>query len=40
MSDISSINHPIAEGVVYKSVENPQVSFKVINNKFLIQSEE
>lgn len=40
MSDIPSINNPIAEGVVYKSVENPQVSFKVINNKFLLQSEE
>ena len=40
MSDIPSMNNPIAEGIVYKSIENPEISFKVINNKFLIQSEE
>ena len=39
-SDIPSLNNPIAEGIVYKSIENPSISFKCINNKFLIQSEE
>ena len=40
MSDIPSMNNPIAEGIVYKSIENPEISFKAINNKFLIRSEE
>ena len=39
-SDIPSLNNPIAEGIVYKSIENPSISFKCINNRFLIQSEE
>lgn len=33
-ADRASLNHPIAEGVVFKSLES-QFSFKVINNKFL-----
>jgi len=36
MSDIKSINHPVAEGIVYRSMTDG-VSFKVINNKFLLQ---
>lgn len=36
MSDIKSLNHPVAEGIVYRSMVDG-VSFKVINNKFLLQ---
>lgn len=32
-----SLNNPVAEGIVYKSVENPSVSFKVISNKYLLE---
>ena len=46
-SDIKSINHPVAEGIVYKSVNkvdnygNPiTLHFKVINNKFLLKCED
>lgn len=46
-SDIKSLNHPIAEGIVYKSVKkvdnygNPvTLHFKVINNKFLLKCED
>ena len=35
-SDIKSLNHPVAEGIVYRSMTD-DVSFKVINNKFLLQ---
>lgn len=35
-SDIKSLNHPVAEGIVYKAIDG-SVSFKVINNKFLLQ---
>ena len=35
-SDIKSLNHPVAEGIVYRSMTDG-VSFKVINNKFLLQ---
>jgi RNA ligase (TIGR02306 family) len=35
-ADIPSINHPIAEGVVWKHVDGEK-SFKVINNKFLLK---
>lgn len=38
-ADGPSINHPIREGLVYKSVYDPSVSFKVISNKFLLKSE-
>lgn len=46
-SDIPSLNHPIAEGIVYKSIKkvdnygNPvTLHFKVINNKFLLKCED
>lgn len=39
-SDIASFNNPIAEGVVYRCLEDPSVSFKVINNKFLLKEEQ
>jgi RNA ligase (TIGR02306 family) len=39
MSEIKSLTNPIAEGIVYRSIENPEVSFKVINNKFLMKEE-
>ncbi len=46
-SDISSINHPIAEGIVYKSIQKIDnygkpvtLHFKVINNKFLLKCED
>lgn len=39
VSDIQSMNNLIAEGIVYKSIEKPEVSFKVINNKFALQEE-
>lgn len=35
-SDIKSLNHPVAEGIVYRSMVDG-VSFKVINTKFLLQ---
>lgn len=35
----SSIAHPIAEGIVYKSHRDPSVSFKVIANRFLLGCE-
>jgi RNA ligase (TIGR02306 family) len=36
MVEIKSINHDIAEGVVFKSVVDGSKSFKVINNKYLL----
>jgi len=36
-SEISSITNPIAEGIVYKNTSNARISFKVINNKFLLK---
>jgi RNA ligase (TIGR02306 family) len=39
MADIKSITHNIAEGVVFKCVDNPSISFKVINNKFLLKEQ-
>lgn len=39
-ADMKSINHPIAEGLVYKNILDPSVSFKVINNKFLLKCED
>ena len=35
-----SINHPIAEGVVFKSVDGSRNSFKVISNKFLLKEKD
>lgn len=34
-SDIKSLNHQVAEGIVYKAMDG-STSFKVINNKFLL----
>lgn len=42
-ADIPSINHKIAEGVVYKSVNlvnGQMIHFKAINNKFLLKCED
>lgn len=42
-ADIPSINHKIAEGVVYKSVDlinGQMIHFKAINNKFLLKCED
>ena len=39
-SEIKSINHNIAEGIVYKSVNlvnGEMIHFKAINNKFLLK---
>ena len=32
-----SLNHKIREGVVFKSIKNPEFSFKCISNKFLLK---
>lgn len=37
---VRSLNHDIAEGVVFKSVTDPSVSFKVISNKFLLKEKD
>jgi len=39
-SDIKSLTNPIAEGIVYRSIENPEVSFKIINDRFLLKDGE
>lgn len=39
-ADRASIVHPIAEGVVFKSRNNPRFSFKAINNKFLLKEKD
>lgn len=36
---VKSINHATAEGVVFKSVDDPEFSFKVISNRFLIKND-
>jgi RNA ligase (TIGR02306 family) len=35
-----SLRHSIAEGVVFKSLQEPDVSFKVINDGFLLSEED
>ncbi|AGR47935.1 RNA ligase [Sinorhizobium phage phiM7] len=35
-----SINHPIREGLVFKSVNNPSISFKAISNRFLLKEKD
>lgn len=35
-----SINHPIAEGVVFKNMDGQRHSFKVISNKFLLKEKD
>lgn len=37
LSQITSINNTIAEGIVWKCIDNPNISFKVINNLFLLK---
>lgn len=39
-ADRPSINHPIAEGVVFKNIEDGDKSFKVISNKFLLKEKD
>jgi RNA ligase (TIGR02306 family) len=39
-ADIPSMSHTVAEGLVYKHILEPSVSFKVINNKFLLKCED
>lgn len=39
-ADRASIHNKVAEGVVFKSVTNPSFSFKVINNKYLLNGGE
>ena len=34
--DGKSINHKEREGLVFKSIHDPAVSFKAINNRFLL----
>lgn len=36
LADTESIHNKVAEGLVFKSIRNPDFSFKVINNKFLL----
>lgn len=35
-----SLTHPTAEGVVFKSLEDPRDSFKVISNRFLLKEKD
>ena len=37
---IKSINHTIAEGLVFKSCSDPEFSFKAISNKFLLKEKD
>jgi RNA ligase (TIGR02306 family) len=39
-ADRASIYNPVAEGVVFKSLTNPDFSFKAINNKYLLNGGE
>jgi len=38
-SSTKSINHPIGEGIVYKSNRDSSLSFKAISNKYLLKEE-
>lgn len=38
-SKIKSLTHPIAEGIVYRCLADPSVSFKAINQEFLLKEE-
>lgn len=40
MAEGNSINHSIREGLVFKSIQNPDFSFKAISNKFLLKGGE
>ncbi len=39
-ADVPSMVHKIGEGVVFKSLSNPDHSFKVINNNYLLKCED
>jgi len=39
-TDRPSLHHSIAEGVVFKSIQDPDVSFKVINDGFLLKEKD
>lgn len=39
MADVPSLNHKYAEGIVFKHLDDPDRSFKVISNKFLLKEE-
>lgn len=36
LADRPSLVHPVAEGVVFKNISNPELSFKAISNKYLL----
>ena len=40
MAEGPSLNHKTREGLVFKSIQNPQFSFKAISNKFLLKGGE
>ena len=37
LAETDSMNHEIAEGLVFKSITDPSISFKAINNMFLLK---
>jgi RNA ligase (TIGR02306 family) len=40
LADGPSINNPVREGLVFKSIQNPDFTFKAISNEFLIKGGE
>ena len=40
MANQPSLKNPVAEGLVFKSIDNPDISFKVISNEFLLNLKE
>ena len=38
-NETKSLTNPVAEGIVYRNIDDPNVSFKVISNKFLLKEE-
>lgn len=39
MAEGPSLNHKIREGIVFKSVTNPDLSFKAVSNKYLLRED-
>jgi len=39
-SDVKSLNHPVAEGIVYRSIEDSSVSFKAISQSYLLSEKD
>lgn len=39
-ADCASINHDVAEGVVFRSQDDTSISFKAINNRFLLKEKD